>query len=170
MDNHNNYTFNNDRRNNQQRGGFNSDRGYRNDNRESTINLSFVEKGFRNESGNIREELITIEAYEIAKSLNSGKVTSSQLRAFYNEFKAIQNRIIDEKTFEENYVFILLMKSKADYKYRNNRNNQIPQVFHEFLEESVNTLKKFKSKRNFDDYMLFFEAIVGYYYGFGERK
>lgn len=144
-------------------------KNFRKTEREVT-KFDFVEKGYTNKEGVLREELLTIEAREIAKILyeNGKGLSNSQLRAFFNEVKAIKNRIDDnEDLFIKNYPFILMLKSKAEYKYRNGKNSKITKEFRDFINASVDYIKKNKSLETFNNFCLFFETIVGYFYGFG---
>jgi CRISPR type III-A-associated protein Csm2 len=137
--------------------------------KQEPIKFEFVEKGYTDEKGNLREELITTEAQDIAKKLYNQGLSNSQLRAFFNEVKAIKSRINEsEELFEKNYPFILMLKSKAEYKYRNNGlKSKITKGFRDFINESVDYIKENKSLDTFENFVLFFEAIIGYFYGFG---
>lgn len=138
-----------------------------------SIRPEFLERGFR-ENGVLREDLILKEAKDIARDLYSmGKgLSNSQLRAFFNEIKAIQNRINkNEKLFESNYVYILMLKAKADYKYRNGEKDaRITEKFYNFLNSGIDYIVKNKSVQNFEDFVFLFEAVVGYFYGLGGSK
>lgn len=91
---YNNYNSSNDRAN------------YSKDTKEK-IKLDFTNLGFTDKNGNIREELLTNEAYSIAQYLIKGDgLSNSQLRAFFNEIKAINNRLDDKKeNFEKNILY-----------------------------------------------------------------
>ena len=82
------------------------------------IELNFIKYGFTDEKGNLREELLTKEAQDIAKHLiKEDKLSNSQLRAFFNEVKAINNRLDDKKeNFEKIYYMLLMLKSKIEYR------------------------------------------------------
>lgn len=136
-------------------------------NQVPTLSKDFVVKGFTE----LREELMLNEARDIAKVFTDSKLSNSQLRAFFNEIKALQNKINkDEKLFEQNYPFILMLKSKAEYKYRNGQGAKITKPFRDFINESIDYIKDNKSVKTFDNFCILFETIVGYYYGFGGEK
>ena len=108
-------------------------------NQVPTLSRDFVVKGFTE----LREELMLNEARDIAKVFTDSKLSNSQLRAFFNEIKALQNKINkDEKLFEQNYPFILMLKSKAEYKYRNGQGAKITKPFRDFINESIDKLKE----------------------------
>lgn len=137
------------------------------------MRLDFTEKGFR-EKGILRDDLILKEAKQIARDLyNMGKgLSNSQLRAFFNEVKAIQSRINkDEKLFESNYPFILMLKAKADYKYRSgDKTAKITENFYYFINAGVDYIIKNKSLQAFEDFATLFEVVVGYFYGLGGSR
>ncbi len=146
----------------------NSSSSYKNNKPEFTA--VFTKKGFRNDIGKIRPDLFSDEAKDIAIQL-ARETTSSQLRSFYAEVKALQNRMEDEEeNFEDILPFILMLKSKADYKYRNGKNQKIPQVFRDFIFAGVDEIKKINSKQGFDDFCYLFEAVVGFIYGINGEK
>ncbi len=143
-------------------------------NSKETMKFDFSEKGFLTEKGIIREELITTEAKEIAKEFVKKGLSVTQLRAFFNEVKIIKNRLKSDGTnYDKEFPLILLVKSKAEYKSKAKR-AKIPEVFKNFLIASVDRIwkdkKEGKGKEIFDAYILFFEAIVGYFYGAGGEK
>lgn len=134
------------------------------------VKLEFVKKGFTNSDGYIREELITEEALEIAKSFAENRLSNSQLRAFYNEVKAVNNRLDDKKEkFNEIYPMILMIKSKIEYRASKDGNKM--RNFKLFLIEAINYIQKQnkigKGYEAFKNFVIFFEAIVGYSYGLG---
>lgn len=134
------------------------------------FSAKFQEKGFRDNNGRIRVDLFGEEAKDIAEIL-AKEITSSQLRAFYGEVKAIQNRIEDsEESFEDVLPFIVMLKSKADYKYRNGKSQKIPQTFRDFIFAGVDEVKKQGKKQAFDDFCYLFEAVVGFIYGINGGK
>lgn len=157
--------------NNKGNGGYNGNRG---NNFNQKVEFDFEKKGYLKD-GIIREELITEEAEKIAKLFSPddfrNKLSTSQLRAFFNEVKAIKNRVKDDGS-NYNIVFplILMLKSKAEYKGNSKGNSsKIPAVFKDFLIANIDRLSKDKKEGNgkvaFDAFVMFFEAVVGYFYG-----
>lgn len=145
----------------------------KNNDKTPTIELKFIQAGFCDEKGNLREDLITEEAKSIAKVLVEDKLSNSQLRAFFNEIKAINNRLEDKKeNWEKVYPSLLLIKSKIEYRASKDKNKMIN--FKEFLLQAIdyikNKNKEGKGYETFKNFVIFFEAIVGYSYGFGIDK
>lgn len=135
-----------------------------------------------NEKGNIRSELLDEEAKSLADSLvvpqkerdgsnrrnRQGKVlfdakktlNSAQLRKFYNDFKQLEKKVA-KQNFEKVKPLIKMVKSKASYA-SNPSNQKIPPQFKQFL---INNVDSINSKEEFEAFMLYFEAVVGFYYG-----
>ena len=133
---------------------------------ENKIKFTFEKDGFRDGNGNIRENLITKEAKEIADSFKNDGLSNSQLRAFFNEVKALNNRLGDEenlKKFASIYPLILMIKAKI--AYRANKDNKMKNLKN-FLDSAVDYIKKEneneKGYKTFKDFVIFFETIVGY--------
>jgi CRISPR type III-A-associated protein Csm2 len=136
--------------------------------KEELTHFDFEKEGYFF-NGNIRERLISEEANDIAKKLVDEHLSVTQLRAFFNEIKAIRNRLNEDGSNYLNiFPLILMIKSKAEYKAAS-KGAKIPEVFKSFLIANVNRLaqdkKDGKGKESFDAFVMFFEAIVGYFYG-----
>ena len=133
------------------------------------------------EDGHIRSALLDDEAEKVADSLveyqkerdgsirrKNGKVqtvpkktlNSAQLRRFYNDFKQLEKKV-EMKGFEEIKPLIKMVKSKASYA-SNPSNQKIPPQFKKFLIDNVDSIN---SNKEFKAFMLYFEAVVGFYYG-----
>lgn len=130
----------------------------------------FAKKGFVDEKGNLREELMTNEAKQIAEYFRDDKLTKSQLRAFYNEVKALKNKLSinkNEDKFAEIYPLILMMKSKVAYRAsKDKRKMDGIKKFLDFgIEQIQNENKKGKGREAFENFAIFFEVVVGYAYG-----
>lgn len=145
--------------------GNNNNRSF---NRPEPIDFKFMKEGYWDNEGNIREELLTTEAREVAKSFKEGKLTNSQLRAFFNEVKGLSNRIDGKKEkWSEVYPMVLMIKSKAEYR---NKDKKIEPLKH-FLMKSVAYIQKEnradRGYKAFETFVIFFETVVGYSYGLG---
>ncbi len=130
---------------------------------------------FLDENQRIRKELVGDEAREQAEKLTSGgKLTSHQLRRFYNEFKILErkldhktaNRGVDEQeAFAE--VLPLVMLNLPKLLYARDR-RVVPHEFTSWLEDCLKGIKD--DVRNFRAFMLHFEAVVGFCYGTGKLR
>jgi len=127
---------------------------------------------YYDKNGIIRSELLDSEAYEQAKSfltyrrgtedLDANKsLSSAQLRRFFNEFKQLEKKVKIEG-FEKIKPLIKMGKSKAAYAF-NPKKPKIPSAFKDFL---VNNINEINSEKDFQAFMLHFEAVVGFFYGF----
>jgi len=124
----------------------------------------------------IKEELLTTKAVEWAKSFinpqrthrgpRNPKLTSAQLRRFYNDVKALESKIASGE-FEKNKPIIKMLKSKVAYASPvRGRDRKVPIEFRNFLEEMVDNINDLK---DFEAFCLTFEAVVGYFYGEGGK-
>jgi len=135
-----------------------------------------LEDGYLDENGRLKRKLIENEAEKIGRLLAKGglnrekkkeKLTKTQLRNFYNEVKALEERINDEDSFMNNLPHILMLKAKANYAYRGGKNQKIPKSFKDFIVKNIEIISEEESYTSFDNFTTFFEAVVGYFYGHG---
>ncbi len=132
---------------------------------------------YYDKDGNIRAELLDAEAEKIAKSFiryrqdtrrggqmvdTRGSLTSAQLRRFYGDFKQLQNKV-GAQGFNRVKPLIKMVKSKAAYA-ANPNNRKIPDTFRDFLVKNVDAIN---DEKDFEAFMLHFEAVVGFFYGHG---
>ncbi len=89
-------------------------------------------------------------------------LSASQLRRFFGEFRQLEKRI-NAQGFDQVKPLIKMVKSKASYA-ANPSNSKIPRAFKNFLISNINEIN---SKKDFEAFMLHFEAVVGFYYGMG---
>jgi len=119
---------------------------------------------FRN-NGQLRRELLTSEAEEWADLLydNKNGVTATQLRNFFNEVKALQSRI-EAGGFVPNEAMIGLLKSKVAYAYaRAEKKRKTGFGYLKSVIEQGSDMSK--SEEAFNDFALFFEAVMGFFKG-----
>lgn len=127
------------------------------------------EKVVFRENGHIRESLLTTDAESYAaKFLEPSQqqpLTSAQLRRFYNEVKALEAKI-EASGFEANAPLVKMLRSKVAYACPQQGNQKIPKSFATFLWKHIEHIR---SKQDFEDFCLMFEAVVGFFYGKGGR-
>jgi CRISPR-associated protein Csm2 len=138
--------------------------------------LSFLDKGYY-ENGALRPELLDTHA----KSLGEGfarkdgyKVKSTQMRRFYGDVKELESRVerdaadifesAETQKLAKYLALIRMLKSKAAYAAGR---ETVSRAFESFIVKSVDQIK---TPKDFRAFVLFFEAIVGYYYGAGGEK
>ncbi len=112
-------------------------------------------------------------AEDLAKEFVKEKITSAQLRKFYNEFKELERKyqtkmlaktsdtISKDDILNSILPQIKIMKAKVSYA---KSRKVVPQVFENWLKKSVDGIN---SAKEFEAFLLHFEAIVGYAYGTG---
>ena len=125
----------------------------------------------------IRSELLDAEAKKVAESFiklvddtrrggmrvdTRNSLTSAQLRRFYGDFKQLQKKV-GAQGFNRVKPLIKMVKSKAAYS-ANPQNRKIPDAFKDFLEKNVDAIN---DEKDFEAFMLHFEAVVGFFYGLG---
>ena len=148
----------------------NNNRNYQNSNWKNSkskvaeIMEGILEKGYRTESKDIlRKELVSTEEKNIAENM---KITNSQLRAFFNELKKLKQKYVDEdeKNLDKLHVELLILKSKLEYK---KGGKKITDEFSEFMEKNFDIVIKENTMQSYKDFLIFFETVLGYMYGFG---
>ena len=122
-----------------------------------------------------------IEAEEIADRILEDPVegkkplSSTQLRRYYNEVKALDYRVKGWRTlksheqevkFTEILPLIKLLRAKVEYK-RNAKAGRISKSFAQFMADCIHSVN---SLREFEAFVMFFEAVVGFYIGRNERS
>ena len=132
---------------------------------------------YRDQNNNIRVELLDETAKSMAESFverdrrdptrvnERASLSSAQLRRFFNEFRQLEKKV-NVMGFDKVKPLIKMIKSKASYA-ANPTNRKIPDSFKKFLISNVNEINK---KDDFEAFMLYFEAVVGFYYGMGVRN
>jgi len=131
--------------------------------------LSFLDKGFFEDSEKkiIRSELIEKYAHDLGKQYAKGEtsngkaLTPSQLRNFFNDVRSLEAKVKAESDFSQLIPHIKMLKAKVAYAF--GRGN-VPREFKELISKCVS---KIESKEDFQAFVKFFEAIVGYFYGEG---
>jgi len=129
--------------------------------------------GYFDSSGNIRTELLDGGAKKTAETFvtinsrtnkadrNTGKTLSSaQLRRFFGEFRQLEKKV-NLMGFEKVKPLIKMVKSKASYA-ANPSNPKIPSSFKTFLTANIDEIN---GEKDFEAFMLHFEAVVGFFYG-----
>ena len=124
------------------------------------------------ENGKLRRSLLTSEAKMWADLLfdNRSGVTATQLRNFFNEVKALQSRI-EAGGFTTSEAMIGLLKSKAAYAYARSekKSKKAFGYLQSMIEQGVDLVFKNsdpeKSEEAFNDFVLFFEAVMGFFKG-----
>lgn len=128
---------------------------------ESINTISFLDS-----EGNTRPELLDTEARKIAGKLGNHKISTNQLRKFFDEVKGYKTRLDKGADYKEIKPLIVMLKSKA--KYASTKKKEML-GFYKFIEMSIDEIKKggeVIEKKKFKAFCLFFEAI----YGFADLK
>lgn len=128
--------------------------------------MSIAVPEFLDDDGYIRPELLDSEAQAIADQLKSKKITTHQVRKFYDEVKKYKGLLDKNESYKKIKPLIIMLKSKAKYAATKKKEMRI---FYEFIKQSIDNIKtggEDIEKKKFNAFCLFFEAI----YGFAELK
>ncbi|MFK5926408.1 MAG: type III-A CRISPR-associated protein Csm2 [Desulfuromusa sp.] len=134
---------------------------------------------YYDDAGNLRAGLLDIDAQRDAESFvrvrdKRDKLNANQLRRFYNECKNLEKRFSFAKQNQTGEVgtgaaflqvlpLIKMLKAKVSYA-ANPSNPKIPRTFSSWLNTSIDGID---NEKDFEAFLLSFEAVVGYCYGAG---
>ena len=131
--------------------------------------------GYFDENEIIRTDLLEKEASKQAeefvvyrKNYKTGmkevddkkSLSSAQLRKFFNEFRQLEKKV-EIEGFNKVKPLIKMVKSKAAYA-SNRSNSKFTASFKKFLITNVDHIE---GEKDFQAFMLHFEAVVGFFYG-----
>ena len=131
---------------------------------------------YYDDAGNLRAGLLDSEAQAAAETFvcthdRRNKLNANQLRRFYNECKNLEKKytFLQQKNKDEDSAFLqvlpLIKMLKAKVSYASNPSNpKIPKTFSAWLNAAIDGVKDAK---DFEAFLLSFEAVVGYCYGAG---
>ena len=109
--------------------------------------------------------LVDTYAREVAASFSG--IAYSQLRKFYDDVKTLERQLTDDpdkNAFAKVLPLIKLLKAKSAYAYQR---SVVPDTFKEWIWDHVNRVNDIDDFRAF---VLHFEAVVGFSYGFAPDK
>lgn len=117
----------------------------------------YLDKGYFDEDGYIRQELLRETAWTIAESFGRG-LSNSQLRRFYGHVKTAEKSFLysgDEKKFIND--IISLDHFVAESKGKGN----VPEQFYEFVHDNTSAVRTIKDIRK--GLLPHFQAVVAYF-------
>lgn len=110
---------------------------------------------------NLTKSLLTEKAKEAAEKINSKdkKASNSQIRKFFDDFVLLQSKSknLSEEEFKSN-ILPLIAFSEAKMAYSVGR-KVLSENFMNLICEKINHIE---SKKDFDNFMLFYQAVIGY--------
>ena len=133
---------------------------------------------YYDDAGCLNAGLLDTQAQQLAESFvltndRRNKLNANQLRRFYNECKNLEKKFSfarQKQTGEASHAAFLqvlplikMVKAKVSYA-ANPSNPKIPRTFSEWLNRSIDGIE---DERDFEAFLLSFEAVVGYCYGAG---
>jgi len=120
---------------------------------------------FRDESNYRKKELFTDYALQYADELTRHKITQTQLRKYYNEVKALEARIKANPDFKANEALISLLKSKVAYGLAKETDRDKKEGFKILLNMVEQGIAWSTKPEYFEDFVLLFEAVAGFFRG-----
>lgn len=94
---------------------------------------------------------------------NKDKNKISQIRKFYDEVLFFHAKIKNEQEFEKMFPYIKMLNAKAFYA---EGRGHVTEHFKDFIRKC---LEQIKNKKDFDVFVKFFEAFMGYYRYYDEK-
>ena len=96
-------------------------------------------------------------------------VSSSQLRAFYADVKALEQKIRKggPGAFDRFYYLVKMLKSKASYVQGKQSGGRVSEAFRDYVHTCVDAIQ---TESDFNAFLKFFESTVGFYYGAGGER
>ena len=143
--------------------------------RQEEKQVKIVERigNFYDSAGNVREDLFSKYAEDVAKSLSvpSSKagVSSTQLRRLFNEVKRY-DRLLNEndsKSWKEQYPYIKMIKSKVHYaaaRAKKNAKRETQECYDNLIRFVSEGIDLIKTQKDYQIFSSLFEAVYGFYY------
>ena len=135
--------------------------------------LGFLKSGYREKKDDmpvIRADLMDKHARAYGEMFASRdrrkQVSSSQLRAFYGDVKALEEKIKQggKGAFDQFYHLVKMLKSKAAYVQGKRTGGRVSEAFRNYIYTCVDAIE---TEEDFKAFVKFFESTVGFYYGAG---
>jgi len=140
------------------------------------VNPDFIKGGyFETKNGKlvVRADLMAEHAQAYGELFASRdrrfQVSSSQLRAFYGDVKALEQKITQAGAgaFERFYYLVRMLKSKASYVQGKRSGGRVSEAFRDYIHKCVDAIE---TEDDFKAFLKFFESTVGFYYGAGGER
>ncbi|MCH8295564.1 type III-A CRISPR-associated protein Csm2 [Candidatus Poribacteria bacterium] len=116
----------------------------------------------------LKDDLFTDFAKSVADASRAGRLSTSQLRNFYDAIKTTEGRLIQEADPETRAGMFDIEKSRLKLLFAKihyaRSNGRIPPVFATFMEKCLKIVTNEDAKyRDFEAFVLTFEAVAGYF-------
>lgn len=121
----------------------------------------YLQEGYFNEKGYLREELITTQAREIALAFERQNMKITALRKFFNKIKLITRRFSFQADYDFDQALPEILELEPYAAYTANR-GVMPYIFVEFITRNVERAKADK-KAFCDGFAKHCEYVVAYF-------
>ncbi len=137
---------------------------------------NFLRDGYFESRGNqrvIRADLMAKHARDYGELFASRdrqvQVSSNQLRAFYIDVKALEQKIRagGEGSFDRFFYLVKMLKSKASYVQGKRSGGRVSEAFRDYIHICIDAIQ---TQDDFEAFLKFFESTVGFYYGAGGER
>ncbi|NLE29147.1 MAG: type III-A CRISPR-associated protein Csm2 [Phycisphaerae bacterium] len=115
------------------------------------------------EKTQLNPTLLNVDAEKQADQLHQ-KINSAQIRRFFGEIKNLSLRLQQGRPWTQIEPLFRMLRSKAAYA---SGTSKITSEFSTFISENVDRVK---DQRDFEAFVLYFEAMLGFAYGKGLVK
>lgn len=142
-----------------------------------SIERNFLQGGyFENRNGQrvVRATLIAEHARAYGELFADARnrdtqVSSSQLRAFYTDVKALERKIEEggPGAFDRFFYLVKMLESKVSYIQGKRSGGRVSREFRDYIHTCIDAIE---TEEDFKAFLKFFESTVGFYYGAGGER
>lgn len=116
----------------------------------------------------IDPKLLDSKAHSKGKELQN--ITSHQIRRFFNEIKSLEKKK-NVQGWDKVMPLVKMVKAKAFYATSDNkadsRHRDDYKKWRAFLVDAIDSIE---DQKDFEAFVKYFEAVIGFYYGEGRKK
>jgi len=121
----------------------------------------YLKDGYFDSGGNLKPEYVRRkEVMPVVEKLGAAKMTSSQLRRFFQHCRAIESLLKAKRSTWEKERASFMKLDVAAEDALGKRERKIPRLFHDFIKQNVAAVK---TEEDFlEGFLPHFEALVGF--------
>ena len=116
-------------------------------------------------SADLFDGLASSIAEEISKQPKEDCNKSTQIRKFYDELVGWEQKLVDDKSFQDNEAFFRMLKAKVAYAFgrgRDEKKGKVGLVDDNFRHWFCKCVDETKSAESLKHFRLHFEAVLGF--------
>ncbi|MGQ9842559.1 MAG: type III-A CRISPR-associated protein Csm2 [Spirochaetota bacterium] len=116
----------------------------------------------------LTEDYLTKDAEEYARKFKKNNINSTQLRKFYDDFKALERRILEEQNPTDDWfkkeLLPLIKFVKTKIAYSVGRKSQgahlVSKEFKEYMDKQIDNIETISC---FDVFLKHYQALISYF-------